>query len=72
VDDIIIGELRRKIDHYCQLGARVIDQSRRRVLQGEQVPTEEKIYSIFETHNRSDQAGENTKTDRVWPQDLSR
>jgi transposase, IS5 family len=50
VDDIIIGELRRKIDHYCQLGARVIDQSRRRVLQGEQVPTEEKIYSIFETH----------------------
>jgi transposase, IS5 family len=50
VDDIIIGELRRKIDHYCQLGARVIDQSRRRVLQGEQVATEEKIYSIFETH----------------------
>jgi len=50
MDDIIIGELRRKIDHYCQLGARVIDQSCRRVLQGEQVPTEEKIYSIFETH----------------------
>jgi transposase, IS5 family len=50
MDDIIIGELRRKIDHYCQLGARVIDQSRRRVLQGEQVPTEQKIYSIFETH----------------------
>jgi IS5 family transposase len=50
VDDIIIGELRRKIDHYCQLGARVIGQSRRRVLQGEQVATEEKIYSIFETH----------------------
>jgi transposase, IS5 family len=50
MDDIIIGELRRKIDHYCQLGARVIDQSRRRVLQGEQVATEEKIYSIFETH----------------------
>jgi transposase, IS5 family len=50
MDDIIIGELRRKIDHYCQLGACVIDQSRRRVLEGEQVPTEEKIYSIFETH----------------------
>jgi len=50
MDDIIIGELRRKIDHYCQLGARVIGQSRRRVLQGEQVATEEKIYSIFETH----------------------
>lgn len=50
MDDIIIGELRRKIDHYCQLGTRVIDQSRRRVLQGEQVPSDEKIYSIFETH----------------------
>lgn len=50
MDDIIIGELRRKIDHYCQLGARVIGQSRRRVLEGEQVAAEEKIYSIFETH----------------------
>ena len=28
----------------------MIDQSRRRVLQGEKVPTEEKIYSIFESH----------------------
>ena len=50
MDDLVIGELRRQIDHYCQLGARLIDQSRRRVLEGEQVPTEEKIYSIFETH----------------------
>ena len=50
MDDLVIGELRRKIDHYCQLGARVIDQSRRRVLEGEQVPNAEKIYSIFETH----------------------
>ena len=50
MDDIIIGELRRKIDHYCQLGASVIGQSRCRVLEGEQVATEEKIYSIFETH----------------------
>jgi IS5 family transposase len=50
MDDLVIGELRRKIDHYCQLGLRVIDQSSRRVLKGEQVPTEEKIYSIFEVH----------------------
>jgi IS5 family transposase len=50
IDDLVIGELGRKIDHYCQLGARVIDQSCRRVLKGEQVPTDEKIYSIFETH----------------------
>ena len=45
-----IGELRKEIDHYCGLGDRVIDQARRRVLQEEQVPNAEKIYSIFETH----------------------
>jgi IS5 family transposase len=50
LDDIIIGELRRSIEHYCQLGDRVIDQSRRRVLKAEPVPPDEKIYSIFETH----------------------
>jgi transposase, IS5 family len=32
----------------CALGTRVIDQARRRVLDGEQVPTSDKIYSIFE------------------------
>jgi IS5 family transposase len=48
--DLISGELRKEIDHYCKLGDRVIDQTRRRVLRGEQVPSTEKIYSIFETH----------------------
>ena len=43
-------ELRRQIEHYCGLGERVIDQARRRVLLGEQVPTGEKVYSIFEPH----------------------
>ncbi|PYV06038.1 MAG: ISNCY family transposase [Acidobacteria bacterium] len=50
LDDIVIEELRRKIKYYCKLGDRVIDQARRRVLNGEQVPANEKIYSIFETH----------------------
>src|SRR5262250_2950395 len=45
-----IDALRDEIAHYCGLGARVIDQTRRRVLDGEQVPTAEKIYSIFEPH----------------------
>jgi len=35
------------ITRHCDLADRVISQTRRRVLQGEQVPTEEKIYSIF-------------------------
>ena len=45
-----LGEIRKEIDHYCELGDRVIDQARRRVLEGEQVPTADKIYSIFEPH----------------------
>jgi len=47
---LAVEELRGQIEHYCGLGDRVIDQARRRVLQGEQVPTAEKIYSIFEPH----------------------
>jgi len=50
VAEMAIPALRKEIAHYCELGDRVIDQARRRVLQGEQVPTAEKIYSIFETH----------------------
>jgi len=45
-----IKALREEITHYCALGARVIDQAQRRVLDGEQVATSEKIYSIFEPH----------------------
>ena len=45
-----IKALREEIAHYCALGAGVIGQARRRVLDGEQVPTSEKIYSIFEPH----------------------
>jgi IS5 family transposase len=45
-----IKALRDEIAHYCALGTRVIDQTRRRVLDGEQVPTADKIYSIFEPH----------------------
>ena len=44
------AELRRQIGHYCGLGERVIDQARRRVLLGEQVPNDEKVFSIFEPH----------------------
>src|SRR6516162_4071473 len=50
IADLAIAETRKEIEHFCDLGARVIDQSRRRVLNGEQVPTAEKLYSIFEPH----------------------
>jgi IS5 family transposase len=52
--DVIAGamveQLRQQITDYCKLGDRVIDQTRRRVIDGEQVPAEEKVYSIFESH----------------------
>jgi IS5 family transposase len=50
LSDLALDELRKEIERYCGLGRRVIDQSRRRVLEGEQVPNAEKIYSIFEPH----------------------
>jgi len=50
VAGLAIDALRKQITTFCELGDRVIDQGRRRVLQGETVPTEEKIYSIFEPH----------------------
>ncbi|MGH9816828.1 MAG: ISNCY family transposase [Candidatus Acidiferrales bacterium] len=45
-----IQELRKEIERHCGLGERVIDQARRRVLENESVPNEQKIFSIFETH----------------------
>jgi IS5 family transposase len=47
---LAIDHLRRQITAYCELGDRVIDQTRRRVIDQEQVPAAEKVYSIFECH----------------------
>jgi len=49
-DPVMLAALRHEITHYCDLGDRVVDQAERRILKGEQVPTSEKIYSIFEPH----------------------
>ena len=38
------------LSHYVDLAAKVIDQTQRRVLHGESVPSSEKIVSIFEPH----------------------
>lgn len=39
-----------EIAHYTQLLGQVIDQTRRRVLDGEKVPSSEKLVSLFEPH----------------------
>src|SRR6266508_6343504 len=45
-----VEAVQREITRHSELGDRVIRQTRRRVLQGEQVATDEKVYSIFESH----------------------
>ena len=50
VAGLVIDQLRQQITSYCDLADRVIDQTRRRVIEGEQVPSEQKVYSIFEDH----------------------
>jgi len=48
--DMTIRDLQQEIEHYCQLAEQVLNQTRRRVLEGETVPASEKIFSIFEPH----------------------
>ena len=50
VAGLVIDALRKEITTYCDLADKVIDQTRRRVINGEKVPSEEKVYSIFEPH----------------------
>ena len=50
MDVAMAAAIVEQIDHYMELGQRVVDQARRRVLQGERVPNEEKLFSIFEPH----------------------
>jgi transposase, IS5 family len=49
-EEMAIRGLRQEIEHYCQLADKVLNQTRRRVLEGETVAASEKIYSIFEPH----------------------
>lgn len=45
-----IEEQANRIDRLCSLADRVISQTRRRVLHKEQVPVQDKVFSIFEPH----------------------
>lgn len=39
-----------ELEHYLRIVERIIDQAERRVFGGEMVPTNEKVYSLFEEH----------------------
>ena len=47
---LIAGALRSALEVFTPLAKRIIEQSTRRVLKGEQVPAAEKVVSIFEPH----------------------
>lgn len=49
-DATVATALSNEIQRYADLADRVINQTRRRVEEGESVPAEEKVYSIFEPH----------------------
>ena len=46
-----------ELAHYLPLVARILNQAVRRVLQGETVPPDEKLYSLFEEHTELIQRG---------------
>ena len=58
---MVIETLRKEISGVCGLADQVVDQARRRVLYGEQVPTGDKIYSIFEPHTDLIKRGKTNK-----------
>ena len=73
--DAVIRSLRSEIGRYGELGERVISQTRRRVLQGEQVPSTEKVYSIFEPHTdlikwATSRPRSSSATKSSWPRAL--
>lgn len=45
-----MGEETAELEHYTPLAAKVIHQAEKRILEGEMLPAEEKIYSLFEEH----------------------
>ena len=48
--NILLFELLIEIKHYGDLARQVYDQTYRRVIQGEDVPANQKVFSIFEEH----------------------
>jgi transposase, IS5 family len=45
-----LRELHHALEHYVRLADQVLDQTRRRVFEGESVPAPQKLVSIFEPH----------------------
>jgi IS5 family transposase len=53
--------LKSELERFHSLGLRVLSQARRRIFDGEKVPNEEKIFSIFEPHTELLKRGKASK-----------
>jgi IS5 family transposase len=54
-------DLIKHMEHFRALGGKVVDQTRRRIMNGEKVPNSEKIFSIFEPHTELLKRGKASK-----------
>ena len=45
-----VGYTVSELSHYLPLVAQIVEQAHRRIIQGEKVPSDEKLYSLFEEH----------------------
>ena len=50
VIDVAITAIVEALTHYCDYVKKFTDQVERRLIKGEQIPAEEKVFSIFEPH----------------------
>lgn len=50
LESLIVAGLEEELRHFIPLARQVVNQTRRRVMDGEKVPAREKIVSIFEPH----------------------
>lgn len=51
MDAVALTAWQAEVTHYRSLMEQVIDQAHRRVINGEQVPADEKVFSLFEAHS---------------------
>ena len=66
--DLAGGGGAKELLPYVDLTAKVCDNARRRVLEGETVANEEKLFSIFEPHTELIKRGKQPDADSVWTQ----
>lgn len=61
IDSYIVDGVIEQLEHFSLLGRQVVDQAQRRIIDGEKVPNDEKLFSIFEPHTELLKRGKASK-----------